>query len=490
MFRALASSVRWRILSFPIFLKIVGIGIITALLFGSVTLLQTRATTSEILYQLLEQKTIAMGRSLADTIARPASTEDYYSISRHLKEAQKSFPEIRYIIVRNHDRKIVASTFEHGVPPDLMKLSSPLCPPQCTAKIIGSDEGKLMDISMPVSEGYVGYVQLGVLDHIVTRELDSLRSKVLWALFLCAAIGIAYALMLTGILTRPIHHLVQAANRIREGQFTARATVFSNDEIGRLAVAFNQMAESLMQYRQEVQTKEKARLSLIERTVQIQEDERKSISRELHDHFGQSLLALLLQVQAGCKFTPSKCQYAGLPGSLCYNIENTLRQIIEEVHRLAWGMRPSILDDYGLESALARHIEEVTKTARLEIDYQFLSPDGLKRLPIGVELSLFRIAQEATANIIKHAKASHASFVVLRQPHEVTMLIEDNGQGFDSEAARKKCDSCLGLMGMQERVHLLGGSFVIESAPGEGTTIRVIIPLGEESYAGTDLHSG
>jgi signal transduction histidine kinase len=111
-------------------------------------------------------------------------------------------------------------------------------------------------------------------------------------------------------------------------------------------------------------------------------------------------------------------------------------------------------------------------------------------LPIGVELSLYRIAQEATANIIKHAKASHASFVVLRQLHEVTMLIEDNGQGFDSEAASKKCDSCLGLMGMQERVNLLGGSFVIESAPGEGTTIRVILPLGEESYADTDLHSG
>ena len=151
-----------------------------------------------------------------------------------------------------------------------------------------------MDIRVPIAGGYVGSVQMGVLDTIVSRELDSLRNKVLWALFLCATIGIAYALMLTGILTRPIHHLVQAANRIREGHFATRATVFSNDEIGRLAVAFNQMAEALMQYRQEVQAKEKARLSLIERIVQIQEDERKSISRELHDHFGQSLLALLI----------------------------------------------------------------------------------------------------------------------------------------------------------------------------------------------------
>jgi signal transduction histidine kinase len=435
----------------------------------------------------LEQKTISIGRSLADTIERPASTEDYYAIRHYLIAAQKSFPEIRYIIARNRDGDIVASTFEKGVPPDLMKFSSPLCPPQCSAKTVGSDEGKIMDISLPIARGYMGSIELGVLDQVVIRKLDSLRSKVLWALFLCATIGIAYALMLTGILTRPIHHLVQSANRIREGQFGTRATVFSNDEIGRLAVAFNQMAEGLMQYRQEVQAKEKARLSLIERTVQIQEDERKSISRELHDHFGQSLLALLLQVQSGCKYTPSRCEFASLPGSLCRNIENTIRQIIEEVHRLAWGMRPSILDDYGLESALARHIQEVTRTAGLEIDYQFISPEGLERLPIGVELSLFRIAQEATTNIIRHAKASHASFVVLRQTHEVTMLVEDNGQGFDFAAASQKGDQCLGLMGMKERVNLLGGSFVIESAPGEGTTIRVRIPL-EDSNAYSDLH--
>jgi signal transduction histidine kinase len=490
MLRTLLSAVKWRILSFPIFLKIIGIGLLTAVLFGAVTLWQTRSTTSEILYQLLEQKTISMGRSIADTIERSASTADYYSIRLHLKEAQKAFPEIRYLIVRDRNNSITASTFEKGVPPDLIKLSSPQCPPQCKAQTIGSGENSIMDIRFPVAGGFAGSVQIGVLDTIVLHELDTLTGKVLWALLLCATIGIVYALMLTGIMTRPIHHLVQAANSIREGNFETRATVFSNDEIGRLAVAFNQMAEGLLQYREEVQAKEKARLLLIERIVQIQEDERKIISRELHDHFGQSLLALLMQVQSGCEFKSAKCESAALTGSLCFNIENTIRQMIEEVHRLAWGMRPSILDDYGLESALARHIEEASKTTGLEIDYQFIAPKGLARLPISVELSLFRIAQEATANIIKHAKASHASFVVLRQLHEVTMIVEDNGQGFDFAAVSKRGDQCLGLMGMRERVNLLGASFVIESAPGEGTTISIRIPLGEDSNANTDLHSG
>jgi signal transduction histidine kinase len=116
----------------------------------------------------------------------------------------------------------------------------------------------------------------------------------------------------------------------------------------------------------------------------------------------------------------------------------------------------------------------------LEIDYQFTSPDGLRRLPSRIEVSLFRIAQEAITNIIRHGKASYASVVALRQLSEITMLVEDNGQGFDVAATEKKGDQCLGLMGMRERVNLLGGSFVIESVLGKGTTIRVRIPLGEE----------
>jgi signal transduction histidine kinase len=488
MFRGRISNFKWRILSIPIFLKILGIGFLTAVLFGAVILVQTRSSASKILYQLLERRAVSMSRALADTIERPASTGDYFSVMNHLQEARKTYPEIRYIIVRGQDKKIIASTFENSVPPDLLKTASPPCPPNCSVQIFGSAEGLIFDVFSPVSGGHVGTIEVGVLDRMVSRELASLRNTVIWGLLLCAIIGICLALLLTGIMTRPIHHLVQAANKIREGRFETRAEVFSNDEIGRLAVAFNQMAEALMKYRQEVQVKEKARLSLIERTVQVQEDERKSISRELHDHFGQSLLALMLQVESGCKFSLGKCEFMDCPRSLCLEIKNTIRQIIEEVHRLAWGMRPSILDDYGLDSALARHIQELSKAVGLEIDFQCTSPDGMKRLPTRIEVTLFRIAQEALTNVIRHSKASRASVILLRQISEIAMLVEDDGRGFDF-AAKDRSDQCLGLMGMRERANLLGGSFVVESAPGEGTTIRVKIPLNEEENAHTDFDS-
>jgi signal transduction histidine kinase len=485
MFKRLISAFSWRVLSIPIFLKILGIGFLTAILFGTVTLLQTRASTSKILYQLLKHRTVSMGGALADTIQNPASAGNFAEVMRQLQEAKRIFPEIRYVIVRNQEGSIVASTFEKSIPEDMLKVAYPPCPPDCEVQTSGNPENLIINARFPMVGSFSGTIQLGVFDQAASRELSVLTRKVLWVLLLCAAIGICLALLLTNILTRPIRHLVQSANRIREGEFETRAEVFSNDEIGRLAAAFNQMAQALRRYRQEVEAKEKARLSLIERIVQVQEDERKNISRELHDHFGQSLLALMLEVQSGCKYSPGRCEFTTLSGSLCSNVENTIRQIIGEVHRLAWGMRPSILDDYGLESALARHIEEVSKNAGVQIDFQFISPDALPRLPIRIEVPLFRIAQEAITNMIRHAKASHASVVILRQIHDITMLVEDNGKGFDLALVQNKGDQCLGLMGMKERVNLLGGSFVIESVPGEGTTIRVKIPLSEEH----DVHT-
>jgi signal transduction histidine kinase len=479
MAREWIPNFKWRILSIPIFFKILGIGFLTAVLFGAVTLVQMRSSASKTLYQLLEQRAISMSRSLADTIERPVSIGDLFSVNGHLDQARKTFPEIRYIIIRDQNKQIIASTFKKGIPADLLKMEVPDCLPNCSVQIYGSTEGLILDVFSPLSLSPIGTVEVGVLDQMVTKELAALRNKVIWGLMLCAVIGVCLALGLTDILTRPIHHLVQATNEIRKGEFETRAKVFSNDEIGRLAVAFNHMAEALMKYREEVQIKERMRLSLIERIVQVQEDERKTISRELHDHFGQSLLALMLKVESGCKFSTGKCEFIHCPGSLCCDIKDTINQIIGDAHRLAWGMHPSILDDYGLDSALARHIQELSKTAGVEIDYQFTSPDGMKRLPARIEVTLFRIAQEALTNVVRHSGATHASVIILRQINEITMLIEDNGRGFEY-SAKDRSDQCLGLMGMEERANLLGGGFVVESAPGEGTTIRVKIPLNEE----------
>jgi signal transduction histidine kinase len=221
-------------------------------------------------------------------------------------------------------------------------------------EVLESPEGLVFDVSTPVLEGTGGTLKLGILDRAVTQQLSSLRRTIIWSFLLCSVIGACLAVILTQILIHPIHHLVRMANRIRKSDFEAKAKIHGNDEIGHLAGVFNQMAAGLQEYRSEVEEKERTRQALIERLVNVQEEERKNISLELHDQIGQSISAALLSVQ-------ENCNYKKLPGSLCDDIENRLRQLIDDVHRLAWQMRPPILDDYGLDSALRRHLEEISK---------------------------------------------------------------------------------------------------------------------------------
>ncbi len=196
----------------------------------------------------------------------------------------------------------------------------------------------------------------------------------------------------------------------------------------------------------------------------------KTISRELHDQFGQSLLAMLLEVQSLGKENV-------VPGHVCRDLEIRIQLLIEEVRRLAWECRPSILDDYGLDFALARHTEEMSNRSGLAIDYQYTSTPGSDRLPSQVEVTLYRIAQEAITNIVRHATANRASAVVLQQSSEVTLLVEDNGRGFEVDSVQKNGADCLGVTGMLERANLLGGTCAVESVAEQGTTVRVRIPL-------------
>ena len=159
-------------------------------------------------------------------------------------------------------------------------------------------------------------------------------------------------------------------------------------------------------------------------------------------------------------------------------MEQTIYELIDDVHKLAWQMRPPILDDYGLDSALKRHLEKVQAQSSLEIDYQCTFSADSDRLPGEVELTLYRVAQEAVLNIVRHANASRASVVLLKEDHGVALLVEDDGCGFDPSNANGDEGIHLGLIGLKERVGLCDGSLLIESASGVGTTVRVRVPLG------------
>ncbi|MFQ5737572.1 MAG: ATP-binding protein [Acidobacteriota bacterium] len=313
-----------------------------------------------------------------------------------------------------------------------------------------------------------------ILDLPTSGTWARLRAN-LYEMLIKAGLTVTAILLVLGVLLNKlvilrIRSLVRAAGRIRQGDFEAKARVFSGDEIGHLAGTLNRMAEGLQRYRGEVEKKERMRVSLLGRIVEAQEEERKSISLELHDQVGQSLSALLLTVQGDG-------WHHGLGEKLRRDLEGRIRRLIGVVHGIAWGMCPSILDDYGLKSALERFVAETSDQFGLAIDFQYSSPSGIDRLPSPIEVTLYRLAQEAVSNVLRHAGASRASVVVLCRRDEVRLLIEDNGCGFQVEAVQRKGTTSLGLTGMNERAGLCGGSCTIESEPGKGTTVRVSIPL-------------
>jgi signal transduction histidine kinase len=153
-------------------------------------------------------------------------------------------------------------------------------------------------------------------------------------------------------------------------------------------------------------------------------------------------------------------------------------QSLDELQRLVLGLRPSLLDELGLAAALQRLCTEFAQAHGIRVELHVGSLDG-HRLPSSTETALYRIAQEALANTAKHAGATAASVLVQLTASSARMVVEDNGCGFDLEAARLAAvpTGCLGLYGMQERTAILTGTFTIESAVGRGTTIYVEIPL-------------
>lgn len=466
--------------SVPILLKIMGTGLLVAFIFGSVFLYQTGNSLSRTLNRILEERTRSMAVLLASQIERPIVTGELFAVKRQLMRLMESNPNLCYVIVEDRKNQIIVHTFEKSVPPDLVGLRSQQKPGSETVEVFGSEKGRIFEAAIPLVGGSAGQLRLGITDQMVTTEMSSLTWLLLLTLGLCMAIGLGLALFLTYILTRPIQNLLLATNQISEGKFEFRARVFSGDEVGKLAVAFNRMASGLQMFRREVKEKEVVRQALMEKIVLAQEEERASIARDLHDQLGQSLSALLLEIQSMREGEQKRAE-------LCSTLESKTYLLIDEVRRLAWGMHPSILDDYGLNNALARYIDEISKASKLKIDYQYTCPDKLGRLPVRTEVTLYRIAQEAITNIVRHAHANHASVILMRDVSDTLLLIEDDGLGFDPEKLDHNGLAHLGLIGMRERATLFGADFTLESTPGNGVTIRVKITQEKEQPCLSEL---
>ncbi|MGE3809296.1 MAG: PAS domain S-box protein [Gemmataceae bacterium] len=217
---------------------------------------------------------------------------------------------------------------------------------------------------------------------------------------------------------------------------------------------------------------EELRHQFTQGVVKAQEEERRRLARDLHDGLGQSLTLLLFQLQ------PLRAQFhADASLEPLESFRAQVVQIMNETRRMARGLHPSVLDDLGLAPALISLVEDWQRSHGVAVEL-----DGAEleagRLPVHVEAVLYRIVQEALANIARHAHARRVTIAFRRSAAQVEGRIEDDGEGFQLDEGTKTDKAGLGLLSMQERAALLGGRVEIQSTPGKGTLILLSIPVG------------
>jgi len=263
-----------------------------------------------------------------------------------------------------------------------------------------------------------------------------------------------------------VHPLVVIGDRIcRNPYYVAPEEYLSPDWPLHEADWMMTNLEQLQQSQDNLRASQERYRSLSRRLLEQQEQERAALARELHDQLGQSLVAISLNLQAiEDELSPSS--RARVPEST-----QIIKKMIDQVRTLAFELRPSILDEFGLVDALRNLVTRHGERAGMRASFTATPTDA--RAPVAIETACFRIAQEALTNVARHARARHVEVMLTALDVALELTIRDDGVGFNVERLR----TGPGLVGMGERAELAGGRLDIESAPGAGTTVRARFPL-------------
>jgi signal transduction histidine kinase len=323
-----------------------------------------------------------------------------------------------------------------------------------------------------------------------------MRRKILiWGPAL-ALLALLFALGAASSITAPLSKLVGTAEQIAAGELETPVPDLGGDEVGHLGTALERMRVALQKSLDDVargrdqlelriqertaeieklyaelQQRDQLRARLLQKLIRAQEEERRRIARELHDETSQVVGALALSLDTAVATLPKDASRDRL-----LEARALAMRTLDGIHRLSFDLRPSVLDDLGLFRAIEWYAERDLKRRGIAVRCE--SDEQAGRLPPEMETALFRAVQEAITNIVKHAHAETVLIQCAITPKAVTIEIEDDGQGFDPAGISDTAASGrgLGLAGIRERMEILGGDAMIDSAPGRGTRLVLTVP--------------
>lgn len=406
----------------------------------------------------LEEEAIALISHKAETLAQLTAFTIHPAIYFHdraaLEEALRGTrgdQDVAYVIVRDTQGRTLASVHPERVPGK-----------GANGRGVSRD-GTLYEIVTPIRDGgrELARLHIGMSLARLNRELAEMRVAIgLLSAFILAA-GLAAAVLVSNLLTRPLREVAAGARRLAAGELGHRVPAGRGDEIGELAATFNDMAARIAE-------RDASLRRLSKHLLSVQEQERVRIAREVHDELGQALTAMKIDLQQlGTRHRELQEPLAG--------IARTIDETVDIVRRIAADLRPAILDDLGITAALEHQLRRLRESTGIRTTLTVAEEPRIDMLDMLTGVTLYRIAQEALANLVRHANASSVEISLAVDGGAAVLTIRDDGRGMAPEKATDP--RSLGLLGIRERAELLGGSVIIDSLPENGTMVVATLPL-------------
>ena len=368
------------------------------------------------------------------------------------------------------------------------------------AALLGVERSRLIDRCLllfmaPVSRP----IFLNFLEHVFTRPKDECCDVLLlkangdpfWASFRAAsAISLNGTRKWCRVAFGDITARKEADDAQRRVAALANTNLGLNQEIARRKTVEHALRKSEQHQSRLLQQSHLMQAQLRRLSHQIlhaQEEERKRISRELHDEIAQTLVGINVHLAALTRETGHN------PKDIQQKIAKTqllVAKTVGVVHQFARELRPATLDDLGLIPALHAFMQEFKKQTGIHIRFKTFTSGRIKELTNAASTTFYRVAQEALTNVTRHAQASVVEVIFEKLPGALCLKIKDNGKSFQAQRVmQSKRNTRLGLLGMRERLEMVGGEFSIASAPGQGTTVRALIPHGKAAAKERGVHA-
>ncbi len=452
----LLQSLRCRLIVSVVIIEIVMLSI---LVWNNISIIKTTHSDR------LKDTANSMLQQIANTSGSYMVAVDYASLEDYLKNVI-DYRELVYLAILDRDDNLVISM---GPFPDKHRPSIDSDPTKTDDKIF--DIAKDITVAdQPMGKVLVGF-SLSLMQDAINksriRGISIAALEIILTIIVTIVIGLG--------LTRRLALLSNAAAQVEAGNYSVSIPTDTCDEVGKTAMAFNQMVAEVSNRTQLLQQAEsrastllKENRQLIHNSLQIQELERKHLARELHDELGQCLTA----IQADAELIKDLSTNDKRIETSATAIMDVSSRVYDVVHSMMHRLRPGILDNLGLVEALKDEINAWNSRnidSHCELNYS----GELTELDEHTNITLYRIVQECLTNISKHARANKVNIELDNNGTEVSLNVSDDGLGFNINNTTQG----LGLIGMRERVASLNGTLLLESSPTQGTSIKITVPL-------------